>query len=129
MAASRALASSPLASETRMHQLLCRPRPTLPRSWWSCESPKRSAFSMTMSAAFGTSTPTSMTVVETSTSRPPLVNCDMSSSFSFAFSLPWIQPIRSPGSCSRSSAACSSADLSSSWPSSPSSMRGQTTKT
>ena len=44
------------------------PRPTRPRSWWSCDRPKRSACSTTISVAFGTSTPTSITVVETSTS-------------------------------------------------------------
>ena len=36
-----------------------------PRSWWSWARPKRSACSMTMMLAFGTLTPTSMTVVET----------------------------------------------------------------
>ena len=39
------------------------PRPTRPRSWWSCDSPKRSACSTTITVAFGTSTPTSTTVV------------------------------------------------------------------
>ena len=41
-------------------------RPTRPRSWCSWESPKRSACSTTRMLAFGTLTPTSMTVVETS---------------------------------------------------------------
>ena len=43
------------------------PRPTRPRNWCSCARPKRSACSMTISAALGTSTPTSITVVATST--------------------------------------------------------------
>jgi hypothetical protein len=44
------------------------PRPTRPRSWCSCAKPSRSAFSMIISEAFGTSTPTSITVVATSRS-------------------------------------------------------------
>ena len=42
------------------------PRPTRPRSWCRAAKPKRSPFSMTMTVALGTSTPTSTTVVETS---------------------------------------------------------------
>ena len=49
----------------RLQLLASLPRPTRPRSWCSCASPMRSAFSMTMSVAFGTSTPTSITVVAT----------------------------------------------------------------
>ena len=48
-----------------------RPRPTRPRSWCSCASPKRSAFSTIISVAFATSTPTSTTVVDTSTCVSP----------------------------------------------------------
>ena len=44
----------------------CAPRPTRPRSWCSCDRPKRSACSISITDAFGTSTPTSTTVVETS---------------------------------------------------------------
>ena len=47
------------------------PRPTRPRSWWSCARPKRSACSITMIVASGTSTPTSITVVATSTCASP----------------------------------------------------------
>ena len=36
------------------------PRPTLPRNWWSCARPKRSASHTTMTLAAGTSTPTCM---------------------------------------------------------------------
>ena len=46
--------------------------PTRPRSWCSWLRPKRSACSMTMSEALGTSTPTSITVVLTSTPIWPL---------------------------------------------------------
>ena len=41
-----------------------RARPA-PRNWCSCERPKRSALSITMTEAFGTSTPTSITEVAT----------------------------------------------------------------
>src|SRR5208282_2603814 len=41
------------------------PRPTRPRSWCNWASPNRSACSMIMIVASGTSTPTSMTVVAT----------------------------------------------------------------
>ena len=53
-------------------QPACRPRPTRPRSWCSWETPNRSASMITMVVAFGTSTPTSMTVVATSTSISPV---------------------------------------------------------
>ncbi len=43
------------------------PRPTRPRSWCNCASPNRSGESITMMQALGTSTPTSITLVETST--------------------------------------------------------------
>ena len=52
----------------------CAPRPTRPRSWCSCDRPNRSACSTTITVAFGTSTPTSTTVVETSTSNSPRAN-------------------------------------------------------
>ena len=39
------------------------PRPTRPRSWCRAASPKRSACSITIQVAFGTSTPTSTTLV------------------------------------------------------------------
>ena len=44
--------------------------------------PKRSASSTTMTVAFGTSTPTSMTVVATSTSSCPARNSPIVASFS-----------------------------------------------
>ncbi len=53
---------------TSRHRPACPPRPIRPRSWCSWETPKRSASRITITVEFGTSTPTSMTVVETSTS-------------------------------------------------------------
>ena len=52
----------------------CAPRPTRPRSWCSCDSPKRSACSTTITVAFGTSTPTSTTVVDTRIWISPAAN-------------------------------------------------------
>ena len=49
----------------------CAPRPTRPRSWCSWASPNRSACSTTITVAFGTSMPTSMTVVDTRTCTSP----------------------------------------------------------
>src|SRR5690349_6013915 len=71
-------------------QVLARPalRPIRPRSWWSCESPNRSALSITMSEAFGTSTPTSMTVVQTRSSTLPATK----SSMTFALSTGSMRP-------------------------------------
>ena len=61
---------------------------------------------MTMSEALGTSTPTSMTVVDTSTSSSPRWKAPITSSFSRAFILPWTKPTRSSGNTrSRSSPA------------------------
>ena len=73
---STASRARPCSGQRRMvhqHAARCRsPCPTRPRSWCSCASPRRSAFSMIIRLAFGTSTPTSMTVVATSrsSSRP-----------------------------------------------------------
>ena len=53
------------------HSDACSPRPTRPRSWCSWLMPKRSASSTSITVAFGTSMPTSITVVATSTSAPP----------------------------------------------------------
>ena len=71
-AASRASLLSPPPRETSAQVPGRSPRPTRPRSWWSCARPKRSACSTTISVAFGTSTPTSITVVETRTCVSPL---------------------------------------------------------
>ena len=58
------------------------PRPTRPRSWCNWLRPKRSACSMTMSEALGTSTPTSMTVVLTSTPITPALKRAITAFFS-----------------------------------------------
>ncbi len=64
------------------HVELCSPRPTRPRSWCSWEIPKRSAFSTSITVALGTSTPTSITVVATSTWARPDANASIASCFS-----------------------------------------------
>ncbi len=56
--------------------------PTRPRSWCSWEIPKRSAFSISITVALGTSIPTSITVVATSTSASPEANAAIASCFS-----------------------------------------------
>ena len=43
-----------------------------PRNWWSCARPNRSAFSISITVAFGMSTPTSITVVAISRSASPV---------------------------------------------------------
>ena len=98
-------------SRARLGQLLLRaarragsttaraPRPTRPRSWWSCARPKRSASWTIMIVAFGTSTPTSITVVATSTSSSPrLERAPSRSRRSAGFSRPCSSPTRKPRS-------------------------------
>ena len=65
---------SPTAADRRAARRRSRalPRPTRPRSWCSWARPKRSACSITMIVAAGTSTPTSTTVVATSTASRAL---------------------------------------------------------
>jgi hypothetical protein len=69
----------------------------------------RSAFSMTIRLAFGTSTPTSITVVATSRSRRPALNACITVSLRAGGIRPCTSPIRSSGSASASAAAVSSA--------------------
>ena len=76
------------------------PVPTLPRSWWSCERPNRSAFSMTITVAFGTSIPTSITVVATRISSSRSLELPHHRSFSSLGSLPWSSPSRRSGNSS-----------------------------
>ena len=54
---SRRMARSSVASESRMQKERCVPRPTRPRSWCSWARPNRSASSITITLAFGTSMP------------------------------------------------------------------------
>ncbi len=69
----------------------------------------RSAFSITIRLALGTSTPTSITVVATSRSSLPCLNEVMTASFCLPAIRPWIRPMRTPGSASASCAAVFSA--------------------
>jgi hypothetical protein len=79
---------------------------------------------MIIRLAFGTSTPTSITVVATSTSRRPVLNAVMTVSLRAPVMRPCTSPILSCGSASASNAAVSSA----AWcrTSSDSSISGQT---
>ena len=79
------------------------PRPTRPRSWCSWARPKRSACSMIMTEAFGTSTPTSITVVATRTSIRPSRKRAMMRSREAGLSRPCIEATCLPASsrCSR----------------------------
>ena len=90
-----------------MHWLSCSPLPTRPRSWWSCESPKRSASSISITVAFGTSIPTSITVVATSTSDSPETKRAIASVFSREVICPCSRPTRKPASSPFASLAAS----------------------
>ena len=79
------------------HTLAAAPRPTRPRSWCSCDRPKRSACSTTISDAFGTSTPTSITVVATSTAIWPPAKSDITAAFSAAGMRPCSRPTIAAG--------------------------------
>ena len=68
--------------DTRMQSPGCSPRPTLPRIWWSCDSPNCSAVMMIMTVALGISTPTSITGVAINTSMLPALNLSITSCFS-----------------------------------------------
>jgi hypothetical protein len=68
------------------------PRPTRPRSWCSWLRPKRSACSITIRLALGTSTPTSITVVATSTDISPEENLAITSAFSAVGMRPCSRP-------------------------------------
>ena len=88
MAARRASDASDFDAESKNTCAGFSPRPTRPRSWWSCAKPKRSASATIMTVALGTSTPTSMTVVATSTCVSFARKRAMTSSFSAAFMRP-----------------------------------------
>ena len=121
----RSRASAESGARYSSTQLLASlPRPTRPRSWCSCASPMRSAFSITMSVAFGTSTPTSITVVATSSWIRPLLNASIAESRAAAGMRPCTSPTFTSGSASARRAAVSSAACARS--SSDSSISGQT---
>ena len=100
------------------------PRPTRPRNWCNWAKPRRSAFSITINEALGTSTPTSITVVATSRSSSPCLNASMVACFAAGFRRPWTRPMRSRGSaaCRASKVPCAACATTSS----DSSMRVQT---
>jgi hypothetical protein len=75
-----------------------------PRSWWSWAMPNRSASSMTMTEASGMSTPTSMTVVATSTSRSTGPELGHDPLLLRRGSCPWRRPTRRPASSCRPAA-------------------------
>ncbi len=58
---------------------------------------------MIIRLALGTSTPTSMTVVATSSCSSPRLNCSITAAFSAGFMRPWISPTRSPTSAAERS--------------------------
>ena len=66
------------------------PLPTLPRNWWSWESPNLLAFSIIITFAFGKSIPTSIMVVETSIWNFLFKNLFRIFSFSWLSVFPWI---------------------------------------
>ena len=89
--------SAPPSGRRSSRQYDCSaPRPTRPRSWCSWARPKRSASWTIMIVAFGTSTPTSITVVATSTSSSRALKRAISSRRSAGFSRPCMQPTRKP---------------------------------
>ena len=100
--AASALCAKPV---TRMQNDFAAPRPTRPRSWCSCERPKRSACSITITEALGTSTPTSTTVVDTSTSSSCSRKAVITWSFSSCFMRPCSRPTRASGKRALSCAA------------------------
>ena len=118
--------SSSFGPETSRQYDCSAPRPTRPRSWCSWASPKRSASWTIMIVAFGTSTPTSITVVATSTSSSRALKRAIRSRRSAGFSRPCMQPTRKPfSSPARScSASCSAARAVDAF---DSSISGQTT--
>src|SRR5207244_1400322 len=79
----RSRLDSVVSEDRRRHRLAAEPRPTRPRNWCSCASPKRSAPSIIITVAFGTSTPTSTTAVATNTWISPATNRCITSSLSW----------------------------------------------
>ena len=76
-------------------------RPTLPRSWYSCDRPKRSASMMIMVLTLGISSPDSMMVVATSTLYSPSRNFIITSSSSRSPIWPWPTTTFASGTSSR----------------------------
>ena len=68
------------------------PLPTLPLNWCNWDNPSLSAFSIIIKLAFGTSIPTSITVVQTKTSIFPSLKFSITESFWDLFNLLWTKP-------------------------------------
>ena len=96
------------AALTRRHSPAWPPRPIRPRSWWSWETPNRSASRITITVALGTSTPTSMTVVETRTCTSPWAKACIVRSFSSGGIRPCSISTRRPASSTSASWGASS---------------------
>ena len=71
--------------------------PTLPRIWWSCASPIRSAFSIIRVLQFGTSTPVSIIVVQTRISISPSIKSFQTLDSCSSVILPWAIPTLASG--------------------------------
>ncbi len=117
---------SSFASDIRMQVERWEPLPILPLSWWSCDRPNLSAFSMTIMTEFGTSMPTSITVVETKSCVSPQAKESMTAFLSAGFILPCSSPSLKPLKKPSASSLYSPSAAVSSETSSPSSTRGQT---
>jgi hypothetical protein len=101
----------PLVEVTSKQALGLSLRPTRPLSWWSCRSPKRSACSTTMRVAAGTSIPTSITIVDTSSLQWPARKASSAAAFDSAAICPVITTVWSaikPPCCLSSLLACTS---------------------
>ena len=88
----RCLPTAFLGSATSKQYACCCPRPIRPRNWWSWANPNRSASWITIKVALGTSTPTSITVVETNPAYFPALK----SAIIWSFSAPSILPCKIP---------------------------------
>ena len=82
--------------------------PTLPRSWYNCDNPKRSASSIIIVLTLGISSPVSTIVVETKTSISPSTNWNIVRSSSRSF----ICPLANDTTASGTSLAISLATIS-----------------
>ena len=123
IATRRSAASGVFGSASKKQNPRYAPRPMRPRSWCSWDSPNCPASEMIISDAFGTSTPTSITVVETSTGKSPTRKASITRCRSSRSSRPWTRPTDSVPNARRILVASSSAPACDSSPS----MRGATT--
>ena len=100
MTSSRCSAGDPgSAREIRNAHELVPPRPTRPRNWCNWDKPYRSASKITMQLACLTSTPTSITVVETRIGVLPLAKSAMTWVLTSSLSRPVNVAKRMPANC------------------------------